>query len=1418
MESDKSEIGTPPLSRSRCNTRDRRDNTRSRSRTPPRLRDVGRRKSRRKRSSTPRRNKSGTSDRRSRSKSRRRGSYRCSRRRDDSRYRSASRSRRDPMSRSRSPLHTNRRYRSINSSSDLTDSSGRYHVHNKRGHRKTRKRPYRPSSSDSNSSPVMTHKSRRVSSKKKHRSPSKPATENTLVEKLVTALNERNNTASPGAGLQAAQNVIPDFDPQAKTQTMKDWLSKINESAHVYGWSERQTIYCALPRLKGLAKQWYDGLTSVKFTWAELQEQLLEEFSIEENYGDMLFEMLTRKTRRNETPEQYYYDKMLLINRCELRGKKAVHCLTNGIVDPNIKMNVQGANLQEPAALDGINEDIEAYLVEPGILPADILIGQSLTELPQIRIHKTDDRLLFYKDVVTGHKKLSLSNPNDELISDSRPESARLTVNLISQEAEPTANAILLDQINVDDDLDSKTKEKLCEVLNSKRDCFAFTLEELGKTSLTQMHIELKDDIPVTYRPYRLSMPERAKVNDIVDNLLTNGIIRESQSEYASPIILVAKKNGEKRLCVDYRALNRKTVKEKFPMPLVDDQIDSLSEQVYFTTLDLTSGYHQVPVAEESKHVTAFVTPDGHFEYNRMPFGLTNAPAVFQRLVLTLLRRQPIPGVLAYMDDIIIPSKTIDEGMEKLIAVLNLLKEANLTLNLSKCHFFKSRIDYLGFEISSDGVKPGLKKTEAVAAFKTPQNVHEVRQFVGLASFFRRFVPGFASIARPLTSLTKNNVAWSWGEEQSCAFSRLKEILVTRPVLAIYNHKYETELHTDASLVGLGGILLQRPNKESPFRAVAYFSRQTTAEEQHYHSYELETLAVVASLSRFRVYLLGLDFKVVTDCNALRTTLTRRDLIPRIARWWLLVQEFTFTIEYRPGAQLAHADALSRNPVQENRENIEIVMQVGEVHWLQSVQLSDPRLCHIKAVLDTKCQEAKDIQQNYTLKDGKIYRKVDGELRWAVPRDARWKIMQQCHDQAGHFSYVKTLEKVKRDYWFPRMTQFIKKYVRACIPCAHAKGPGGKREGLLHPIPKPNVPFQCLHIDHLGPFVKSKRGNIYILGIIDSFTKFVILKAVKNTKSKTSISALKDVFALFGTPRNLISDRGTSFTSAEFKSFMETAEVKHTLNAVATPRANGQIERYNRSILSSLTVLCHGDDDRDWDEKLSQVQWSLNNTINQGTGKTPAEVVFGKSTVNMSEGHLHETNENHDVPIESIERIREEVVENINSQQEKMKSRYDSKRCKAKIYKVGDLVMVQKSSRTPGESNKLTPSYSGPYRVTAAFDHDRYEEAKVPASYSWYPEVRVAKRGHKIETEAGSTCKRCPIRLTILWSEAETPSACKRCPDLLRMIWSEAETPSACKRCPDSLIHRRSEVVARCVQAVPCQCDKPEEAHLGEEP
>lgn len=670
------------------------------------------------------------------------------------------------------------------------------------------------------------------------------------------------------------------------------------------------------------------------------------------------------------------------------------------------------------------------------------------------------------------------------------------------------------------------------------------------------------------------------------------------------------------------------------------------------------------------------------------------------------------------MDDIVIGSKSIPEGMEKLQQVLDLLKEANLTLNLKKCHFLKISIEYLGFEISGEGVRPGIRKTEAVAAFPMPQTAHDIRQFIGLASFFRRFVCNFASLARPLTSLTRADAKWLWGHEQAEAFQKIKDILTSRPVLTIYNPNSLTELHTDASKIGIGGILLQRENEKSPLKAVAYFSRQTTAEEHHLHSFELETLAVVMSLNRFRVYLLGITFKVVTDCNALRTTLTKRDLVPRIARWWLLVQDYDFTVEYRPGTQMQHADCLSRNPLPVNQsddlltEHLTILNVTLDEQSLAKVQLSDPRLIHIKCILDRNCQEAREVRDNYTLKDGKIYRKLGTDLKWAVPRDARWKVCQICHDESGHFSFDKTIEKMRRDYWFPRMTQFVKKYVRACIPCAYAKEPAGKKQGMLHPIPKPNIPFQCIHIDHLGPFVRSKSGNTYILGIIDAFTKFVVLRAVRNTKTKTSVNVLREFIGLFGTPKIIISDRGTSFTSDEFKRFMQSNQIKHVKNAVATPRANGQIERYNRSILSSLTALNIDKDNRDWDSSLNQVQWSLNNTLNKAIGRTPVQVVFGKETTNFAENHLHDISESLTLS-DDIEGIREQASTSINSQRDKMKARFDKTRCNAKVYKVGDLVMALKHARNVGDSNKLVPPYSGPFKVTAVLDNDRYEISSI---------------------------------------------------------------------------------------------------------
>jgi hypothetical protein len=446
------------------------------------------------------------------------------------------------------------------------------------------------------------------------------------------------------------------------------------------------------------------------------------------------------------------------------------------------------------------------------------------------------------------------------------------------------ASPITVSDLNFGKDLDNTSLNNLLELLNEFRNSFASSTRELGSCLVAQMTINLHSDEPVVYRPYRLAMKEKEIVREIVDDLLENNIIRPSTSPCSSPIVLVIKKTGDHRLCIDYRALNKKTIKESYPMPLIDDQIDALSGNNYFTTLDLASGYYQIPIKEQDKPKTAFVTPEGHFEFNRMPFGLANAPATFQRMMHLVLGNMRHKEALTYLDDVIIPSVDISEGMQRLKQVLQLLVNAGLTLKLDKCTFFGHSVNYLGFEISRDGIRLGSNKIDAVKNFLTPTNQRQVRQFLGLASFFRRFVQGFSIIAKPLTQLLKGDQSWVWSLDQQKAFEELKNTLVHKPVLALYSPEANTELHTDACKIGVAGILLQR-DKQLKLRPIAYFSRQTTPEEQNYSSYDLETLAVVASLQKFRVYLIGIHFKVITDCNSLRATFSKRDMLPRVARF-----------------------------------------------------------------------------------------------------------------------------------------------------------------------------------------------------------------------------------------------------------------------------------------------------------------------------------------------------------------------------------------------------------------------------------------------------------------------------------------------------------------------------------------------------
>lgn len=1363
------------------------------------------------------------------------------------------------------------------------------------------------------------------------------------------------------------KNILPNFDPSSKNQRISTWLKKVNECALVYGWDDKTTIHFAMQKLQGLAKIWYESLDTILYSWQEWQDKLISAFPCDQNYGQLLEDMLRRKSKFNESIEVYYYEKLALLNQCDIRGKRAVDCIIHGISDrtmkssalalrcsnpdqlleflmsnkdsgnsferykyrnlpDNSKTNNQGTkltnrpqsqgpfcfnckekghhyahclkplikcnycnkvghkseacyskpenkitknddvrktmcisssnqnskfiksvkinklvveafidfgsdvtlikeslisnlgvehdhvesimkgfgnslvkslgNIEVDLEIDSVKARVLCKVVKDCLLDKPILVGQSFTELPHVIVYKDLSQLNFLtvnnempqiepsRDNIVkvfANHDIELYGPAtiDAYINDNFTGSILLKDKLVGKPGQqfticggiyrvnkgkikvalsvshspcllmegfllcraervdsvnkitkfPTmvesfhTTDITEPMLNIGKAVSNEHKDRLVKILNKYKHCFASNLNELGCTNATEMSIEINDSRPIVFRPYRLSHHEREQVRNMVDEMLSAGIIRESTSEYASPIILVRKPDGSLRMCIDYRKLNSVTVKERYPMPIIEDEIARLSGQAYFITLDLASGYYQVPIAESSKPLTSFVTPDGQFEFNRMPFGLANAPAVFQRMMNRILGSARFTKAMVYIDDLLIFGTSPSECLDRLEEVLQLMEKSNLTLKLSKCSFLQQKIDYLGYEISAEGVKPGEKKIQSVQSFPQPTDVHKVRQFLGLVSYFRKFINNFAQIAYPLTKLLKKDAVWEWSNSQTSAFETLKAKLIHRPVLAIYDHSAELELHTDASKHGIGGILLQKSHDSNDLRPIAYYSRQTSPEERNFHSYELETLAVVFSLKKFRIYLLGKKFKILTDCSALRSTFSKRDLIPRIARWWLMLQEFDCSVEYKPGAKMLHVDALSRNPaphdIDMHNESFPSVMTISNEDWLLTLQLGDSELCRTRDILldSTNPKDLQHIKDNYVLKDNKLFKCVNGDkndLRWVVPKGARWQVCKMSHDDIGHFGVEKTLNKIKKKYWFPKMSRFVKKYVNACIECAFAKQNKNNQEGLLYPIPKIDLPFHSLHADHLGPFVKSKRGNSYLLVVVDAFTKFVFVKPVRNTKTVNVVKVLDDIFYTFRNPVRLITDRGSCFTSHAFRKYCLEKGIKHILNAVASPKSNGQVERYNRTILSSLTAQNFKNNEKDWDNEVGKIQWGINNTMHKTTGRTPAEVMFGTGINCDMNPSLDEISQETCVNVE-LDTLRKEVKEKIDSEQVKQKSYYDKNRKPAHIYKEGDLVKItQTTIDNNGKSRKLLPPYVGPFRVIRVLGNDRYKIKSIP--------------------------------------------------------------------------------------------------------
>lgn len=532
----------------------------------------------------------------------------------------------------------------------------------------------------------------------------------------------------------------------------------------------------------------------------------------------------------------------------------------------------------------------------------------------------------------------------------------------------------------------------------------------------------------------------------------------------------------------------------------------------------------------------------------------------------------------------------------------------------------------------------------------------------------------------------------------------------------MFNHEAETELHCDASSIGLSGMLLQR-GADKKLHLIHAVSKKTTSAERNYYSSKQELMAVVWSMSRLRQYLIGIKFLVITDCQTIVHLNTQKTLNPQIARWVTLLSEYDFDIKHRPVVKMGHIDALSRSPnsvpqdtqMELLEERLELVVTMTEEEQVISMQRTDTRLKEIMEILGRKqsgrSATDNEIVKKYRMQKGILYRKVnvDGEDKqlWVVPNAMRKSIVIRFHDLAEHFAVDRTVNKIKERYYFPRMRHYVQVHIRCCPECVLLKVPRGKQSGELHPIKPGKRPFEVINVDHIGPFVKSTKGNSYILVLIDNLTKYVQLYPIKNCETEGVINILQQFIVTFSIPKRIINDRGIAFTSKAFEAFCTQYGVSHVLNSVRHPQSNGQLERVNSTLIPVMQSTM--ENDRTWVKSIKEIECHLNNAHNKTISDTPLHVLY-RYYLSFRVLRHATTAEVWD----SNKQIQGTIRERIDKEHQMWKQRYDSKHVKPIQYKVGDVVYIRRPTEVTGKLTKLQVKYRGPLVITEELPNDVY--------------------------------------------------------------------------------------------------------------
>ena len=850
---------------------------------------------------------------------------------------------------------------------------------------------------------------------------------------------------------------------------------------------------------------------------------------------------------------------------------------------------------------------------------------------------------------------------------------------------------------------------------------------KLGTIETTEHRMELlPEHAPVWQAPYRMGHKEREFESAEIGKMLKDGIIRPSKSDWASPVVLAPKGDGSLRFCIDYRAVNEATRRDSYPIPRMDDCIDTLGEARYFSTLDANSGYWQIPMRKKDIPITAFTSHEGLYEFVRMPFGLKNAPATFQRALDMILSGYNWKTCLVYIDDVIIYSRTGEDHLRDVDSVLQVLKQAGVSLKFDKCRFFTDSVRYLGHIIRPGTLEVDDSHVRALKLAKPPKTTSELRSFLGFTNVYRRFINNYTETARPLFKLLQGNPKKHkpippLDDSQMKSFQKLIEQVTSPPVLALPQPGLRYSLDTDACDYQIGCALFQI-HEDGTRRPIGFWSRLMLPREQNYMVTEKECLAVIYGIITCRHYLLGVEFDLNTDHSSLRWLMTINDPSGRLMRWRIRLSEFQFKIHHKKGYLNTQADTVSRLASDGHTSGIEDF----EIPTYSSVLAADsagiPDQISVTEILreqsrDDFCnairsrlERGEGSVSNFKLNsaNGVLERILPTHTVTVIPKNLQARLLKLEHEPVigSHCGGKRMYESMRRYYYWPRMALDCYETVEVCAPCAQERVTLQKSARNLKPFPA-TAPLEDVAMDMLGPLLKTPRGNRFILVIVDRFTKLTVTVPMKDTRSFDIAKAFVNHWVfVYGPPRTILTDNAGNFRSKWIQEVHRRLGIKSKSTTTYHPQSNGQTERFNKTLLSALRKYV-SDHPYDWDLYTHALTYAYNTHVNTVTGLCPFDLVLSRTPlpVGMETEPTGALLSHRQARMQWMAKLGIAIASSrkrFQTAQARTKRNFDSRRRgRYKRIEAGNFVYLrkEKSSSAIGERHKLAKLADGPYEV-----------------------------------------------------------------------------------------------------------------------